>query len=129
MDRDSACLQPREIEQVGNQAVQPVGLLLDRDRPIVPARTEVMGQGLDCREWSPKVVRHGGDQRVLQTVRLPQHFGAIGLGGQANPLYSQRGVVRQDGEEAALSRIESGQVFVAELQDAHDMVPDPEWNQ
>ena len=88
-----------------------------------------MGQCLDSREWGPKVVRHGGDQRVLQPVRFSQNLGVIGLGGQANPFHRKSGVVCEDCQKAALPSIEPGQVLVAKLHDAHDVVSYPEGNQ
>ena len=129
MDRYSAGLQPGEIQQIRDEAIQPVGFLLDRDRPIIAARPQLMRQRLDGREWRPEIMRHRGDQGVLQAIRLSQDLGATGLVAQANSLHRQRGVVGQGSEEAPLSGIQPSQVLVHQLQHTDDAVADTERDQ
>ena len=58
---------------------------IDR-RALVARRRDVVRQRLDRGERRAQVVRHGGQQRVLELVRLAQRLGVLGLRHQADAL-------------------------------------------
>ena len=88
-------LEAAHVEQVRHEGVQPVGFRVDRlaERPhVVGGPLDVGAQqagrrGLDVGERRPEVVRHRGEQRVADVVRLGQRGGGRGLG-----LEPQRGL-------------------------------------
>ena len=85
-DRKSAALEPRQIEQVVDQATEAVSLLLDHPRVLVTAERRILGEGLDRSEGRAQVVRDGRQQHVFHAIGLAQRRRVLGLGSEPFPL-------------------------------------------
>ena len=80
---DDACLEPREVEQLANDAVEACGLLADRHgqpqpvigRQLEPGARERVGRGEDRGQRRPEVVRYRAQERRLERVAPSQGLG------------------------------------------------------
>src|SRR5688500_10057194 len=102
---ESSGLQPREVKQVGDQAVQAIRFDFDRERALISA-TQLVRESLDRGERRAQIVGYRRNQRVLELISGVQRFGTLGLRAQAHTLYSERRIVGQCFGEASLRRVQ-----------------------
>ncbi len=101
--RDRACFQPRHVEQVADETVQPLRLLLDGVehggpgclvQGAVPGR-QAGGGTEDGGERRAQVVRDGGQQGRAQPVGLRLQARLVDVAHQVDPFHRQRRLVGQ----------------------------------
>ena len=93
---EGARLQPAEVEQVGDDRRQPVGLVLDRleevvahrGRPVDVTLAQARDRCLDAGQRRTQIVRHGAQHRRAQRVGLLER---VGLGGDRSQVDAARG--------------------------------------
>jgi hypothetical protein len=121
--------EARQVEEVGHEAVEPVRLLLDDDGALVARDADVVRQRLDRRQRRPQVVRDGGEQRVLEQVRLAERVRVLGLGRQPHALGREGRVVGEGLEQPAAGGVEGDPGRVEQYEHADGPLPDPERQQ
>ena len=88
-EAQAAGVQARQVEEVGDHAVETVGLPLDHRGALVATARDVVRQGLDRGQRRAQVVRHRGEQGVLHAVGLAQGRGVLGRGDEARALLGE----------------------------------------
>ena len=100
---ERAGLEPAHVEKVADEVVQAIGLLVDRGEQLGAGRLverdvlleQAGDRRLDRGQWRAQVVRHRGQERGAQVVRLREPFGRGGLGPEPAPLDRQRELARE----------------------------------
>ena len=124
-----AGLEPGHVEQVADEAVQPLGLVLRRlqqlgprlrvQRRIVAAQA---GDGAEDRgQRRAQVVADRGQQRRAQPLGLRQHADLVDILGQPHPLDRHRRLVDQRVEQALVVGAEQRPRLVAVDADHADL--------
>ncbi len=124
-------LDPRHVQQVRDQHVQPVGLRVDRAEhlELLVLRTldlriqQIRDRGLDRRERAPKVVRDGGEHAPADLIGLPEDLRLRRGAQETVALQHERELVAHRPDHPAL-----GSVQRRPLADEHDQaeVPPPD---
>ena len=102
--------QPRHVQQVADEAIEPLGLLLDVADQVQPrrgvqrvaVRRQAGGRAEDRRQRRAQIVRDRGQQRRAQPVGLGHQPRAIHVLDQVDPLDRQRRLVGQRIEQPPL---------------------------
>ena len=105
-------LQPGHVEQVVDEAGQPLGLLLGgRQQLVAPGRVvggAVAAQGRDGtedgRQGRPQIVADGGQQGGPQALGLGQELGRIDVAGELDAVDGESGLIQERVEQAAFRR-------------------------
>ena len=134
VDRERVRLQPRDVEQIGDQARQVVGLLFDGRQELGAVVVAVRRVGLaqrrdarlDRRERRAEVVRDRAQQGRLQRVGLPSHLGLVGPLGAAPGLDRKLGgdQRREDQQAQADRLVDAGHGEAAHRLDEEQIVSD-----
>jgi hypothetical protein len=98
-----AGLEPRHLQKVLDQTVEPVGLFAHRFQEALACRRVELravvqhggGGALDRGQRRSQIVRDRAEQRVAEALGLHAHLGLLRLVGQMRPLDGQRGLVRE----------------------------------
>ena len=100
VERQRAAVEARDIQQVGDETIQPIRLLFDYQRPFVAQRLELVGESLDRGQGRSQIVREGSQKRILEFVgfaqclrtfhRRPLRSGAIKKLGGHQARYEKR---------------------------------------
>ena len=107
---DSARFQLGHVEQIGDEAVEPLRFVDDRGEKI---GFGMLVQGIrhapkrscrpeDCRERRPEVMRDRGQERRAQAIRFGGSFRPIQVFDQADALNGERRLVHQGIEQPPL---------------------------
>ena len=107
---DAAGLEPGHLQEVVHEAIQAIGLLLDRVRELAPGRGVERGfllhQGAggagDGGQRRPEIVRDRAEERVAEPVRLGPEAGLLGLLDERHALDGEGGLGREGLEEMEL---------------------------
>jgi len=75
-----SALQARDLQQIGDETIEPVSLLLDDERALVAEWLQLVSERFDRRQWRAQIVRERGEQSVLQFVGFPKRFRALDRG-------------------------------------------------
>ena len=107
VERQRPALQPRDLEQVGDETIEPVGLLLDDERALVAEWLQLVSERLDRCQRSSQIVRERGKQGVLQFVGFPQRLRALDCGAlRSRAVEELRGHDTRDEEDEKHEPIE-----------------------
>jgi hypothetical protein len=97
----SAGLEPRHLQEVLHEAVQPIAFLPHRLEHLPPRRGVELravvehrrGRALDRRQRRSQIVRDRAQQRVAQPLGLDAHLRLLRLVGEMGPLDGERGLI------------------------------------
>jgi len=77
VERQRTAVEARDIQQVGDETIQPIRLLFYYERPLVTQRLELVGKSFDRSQRRPQIVRHGSQKCILELIGFPQHLRSL----------------------------------------------------
>ena len=134
---DAAGLEPRHLEQVLHQAVQAVGLLVNRLRELASRRgvearlllDQSAGRAGDGRQRGAEIVGDGAEQGVPESLRLGAEVRLLSLVHQRHALDREGGLGGEGLEEMELLRRCQGRLGRHRLdaEDSHRAARGRQW--
>ena len=125
---ERAGLEARHLQEILDEAIQPVGLLAHRLEQLL-ARSRVdlrsilqhgRGGARDRRQGRPQIVRDRAEQRVAEALGLDAHLRLLRLVGQMRALDGERGLVGEGLELVELiGRVERVPIGGPDAEHAH----------